>query len=199
VTVQGDVTRAGVFPIGQGMLRLSNALSLAAPDQTDPEQTAVTIRRGGVAATVRLSDVYRDSAQDVALRPGDSIVVHAIQEYVKILGAAGTQGRLKISKRNYSVLDALADSRGLSDSTAYPRAVFLLRAPDRNSPQIAAAPLVYQFDMRYPDQMSVAGQFVVRDGDTIFISDAPYTQVEKVLSALSASLGTARSVTALGQ
>jgi polysaccharide export outer membrane protein len=199
VTVQGDVSKAGVYPMGPGMLRLSNALGVASPDQADPEQTVVTIRRDGASATVRLSDIYRDSAQDVALRPGDSIVVHSIQEYVKVLGAAGGQGRVKISKRNYTVLDAVADSRGLSDSTAYPRAVFLLRAPDRLDAAAAAAPVVYQFDMRYPDQMSLAGQFAVRDGDTVFISDAPYTQVQKVLSALSATLGTARSVSALGE
>jgi polysaccharide export outer membrane protein len=199
ITIQGDVSKAGVYPMGQGMLRLSNALGLASPDQTDPEQTSVTIRRGAAAATVRLSDIYRDSAQDIALRPGDSIVVRAIQDYVRVLGAAGAQGRVKISKRNYSVLDALADSRGLADSTAYPRAVFLLRGREQTDPPVAAAPLVYQFDMRRPDQMSLAGQFTVRDGDTVFISDAPYTQVEKVLSALSATLGTARSVSALGQ
>lgn len=199
ITIQGDVTKAGVYPMGQGMLRLSNALGLASPDQTNPEQTSVTIRRDGVSATVRLSDIYRDSAQDIALRPGDSIVVRAIPDYVKILGAAGAQGRIKISKRNYSVLDAVADSRGLSDSTAYPRAVFLLRQAEPTDQPPVAAPVVYQFDMRYPDKMYLAGQFAVRDGDTIFISDAPYTQVEKVLSALSASLGTARSVTALGQ
>jgi polysaccharide biosynthesis/export protein len=199
VTVQGDVTRAGVFPLGVGMLRLSSALGLASPDQTDPEQTEVTIRRDGVAATVRLSDIYRDSTQDVALRAGDSVVVRAIQEYVRILGAAGTQGRVKISKRNYTVLDALTDSRGLSDSTAYPRAVFLLRAVAPTAPATTAAPLVYQFDMRRPEQVSLAGQFAVQDGDTVFVSDAPYTQVEKVLSALSATLGTARSVSALGE
>jgi polysaccharide biosynthesis/export protein len=202
VTIQGDVTKAGVYPLGQGMLRLSALLGLASPaptDLADPEQTAVTIRRDGVSATVRLSDVYRDSTQDVPLLPGDSIVVHAIQEYVTVSGAAGLQGRVRISKRNYSVLDTLSDSKGLADGLAYPRAVFLLRAPTSTDAAAAPRPLVYQFDLRYPDQMSLARQFAVHDGDAIFISDAPFTQVEKALSALSATLGTANNVRALGQ
>jgi polysaccharide export outer membrane protein len=202
VTIQGDVTKAGVYPLGQNMLRLSALLGVGSPDQpaqTAPEQTSVTIRRDGVSATVRLSDVYRDSTQDVPLLPGDSIVVRAIQDYVTVLGAAGLQGRVKITRRNYSVLDALADSKGLSDGSAYPRAVFLLRAPTSTDAAAAPSPLVYQFDMRYPDQMSLARQFAVQDGDAIFVSDAPFTQVQKALSALSATLGTANDVRSIGQ
>jgi polysaccharide biosynthesis/export protein len=200
VTVQGDVTKAGVYPIGQGMLRLSAALSLASPDQTDPEQTSVTVRRDTVSATVRLSDIYRDAAQDIALRSGDSIVVNAIQQYVMVIGAAGAQGRVKITKRNYSVLDAVADSRGLADSTADPRALFLLRPrAQADGAPMDSRPFVYQFDMRRPGQMLLARQFAVQDGDVVFISDAPFTQVQKALSSLSATLGTARNVSALSQ
>jgi polysaccharide export outer membrane protein len=199
VTIQGDVTKAGVYPMGEGLLRLSDVLALASPDQSDPEQTSVSIRRGVVEGTVRLSDVYRDKNQDVALRPGDSIVVRAIQDYVTVVGAAGLQGRVKIVKRNYSVLDVVADSHGLSDANANPHALFLLGATEPSDTGRVQAPRVYQFDMRQPDQVALASRFVVRDGEIVLISDAPFTQVEKALSALSASLGTARSVSSLSQ
>jgi polysaccharide biosynthesis/export protein len=200
VTVQGDVTKAGVYPIQPGFLRLSDALALASPDQTDPEQTAVTIRRDGAASTVRLSDIYNDSAQDIALRPGDSIVVSALQQFVAVVGAAGLQGRVKITKRNYSVLDAIADSKGLADALADPRALFLIRArTDTGGAPSGVRPLVYQFNMTRPEEILLARQFAVKDGDALFVSDAPYTQVQKVLSALSATLGTARDVSSLSQ
>jgi polysaccharide export outer membrane protein len=182
------------------MLRLSAALGLASPDQTDPEQTKVTLRRDGVSATVRLSDIYRDAAQDVALRSGDSVVVNAIQQYVTVIGAAGAQGRVKLTKRNYSILDAVADSRGLADSSADPRALFLIRPSiGTDGAPLYARPTVYEFDMRRPEDILLARQFAVQDSDVVFISDAPFTQVEKALSALSASLGTARNVNALAQ
>jgi len=196
VTVQGDVTKAGVFPINPGTLRLSAALGLASPDQTAPDETLVSVRRNGESGAVRLSDIYRDPTQDIALRPGDSIVVSSVQEYVTVLGAAGGQGRVKIARRNYSVLDALADSRGLADSTADARALYLIRVHETAAD---ARPQIYHFDMRLPQQMLLAKQFVVQDGDAVFISDAPFTQAQKVLSSVSATLGTARSVSALGQ
>jgi polysaccharide biosynthesis/export protein len=204
VTIEGDLSKPGVYPIGPGTQRLSGVLSQAAPNQTNPEQLAITVRRHGESASVRLSDIYRNSAEDIALRAGDSIVVHDVVENLTILGAAGAQSRVKLSKRNYTVLDALGDSRGLSDSLANPKAVFLLRIRPEVRPDVAASmmdtpPVIYQFDFTKPEQMVLAGKFSVQDGDAIYISDAPFTQVQKVLSAFSATLGTARSVSSLSQ
>ncbi len=79
--------------------------------QTNPEQLVITLRRDTEIASVRLSDIYRNQNNDILLRAGDVITAHDAREYLTVLGAAGTQGRVAISKRNYSVLDALGDSR----------------------------------------------------------------------------------------
>jgi polysaccharide biosynthesis/export protein len=200
VTIEGDLGKPGVYPLAAGTQRLSGLLSQAAPNQANPEQLAITVRRHGESASVRLSDVYRNSAEDIALHAGDTVVVHNVVENLIVLGAAGGQSSVKLSKRNYSVLDALGDSRGLSDSLANPKAVFLLRIrPDAGAVAADARPVIYQFDFTKPEQMVLAGKFTVHDGDAIYISDAPFTQVQKVLSAFSATLGTARSVSSLSQ
>lgn len=198
VTVQGDVAKPGAVPIDHGTQRLSGLLGLVAPNQQNPEQLAVTVRRGSLTGTVRLSDIYRDPAQDIALQGGDSIIVHAIVQHVAILGAAGQQGRILLSKRNFSVIDALGEARGLADSSADPRAVFLLRAsPPTAGTGAADGPVIYQFDMRRPADVFLAHRFAVHDEDALLISDAPFTQVQKLLSTFSATLGTARSVSTL--
>ncbi|QBQ99418.1 hypothetical protein E1956_19735 [Paraburkholderia pallida] len=200
VTIEGDLGKPGVYPIAPGARRLSGLLSQAAPNPTNPEQLAITVRRHGESASVRLSDVYRNSAEDIALHAGDSVVVHNVVENLIVLGAAGAQSTVKLSKRNYTVLDALGDSRGLSDALANPKAVFLLRIrPDAVAAAADARPLIYQFDFTKPEQMVLAGKFSVHDGDAIYISDAPFTQIQKVLSAFSATLGTARSVSSMAQ
>lgn len=200
VTVEGDLGKPGIYAIGPGMQRLSGLLSQAAPKQTNPEELEITVRRRGESASVRLSDIYRGVGQDIALRPGDSVVVHDVVKNVTVLGAAGSQSNVTISKRNYTVLDALGDSRGVSDSLANPKAVFLLRIhPDAQTLGSDGRPVIYQFDFTRPEQLVLAGKFAVDDGDAIYISDAPFTQVQKVLSAFSATLGTARSVTSISQ
>jgi polysaccharide export outer membrane protein len=192
VFVQGDLSKPGVYPLDQATRRLSGLLAQAAPEQRNPEQLAVTVQRQGESGSVRLVDIYRNPTQNIALRPGDVVIVHDIVQYFTVLGAANRQQRIRLSKRNYSIIDALGDANGLNDSLANPKAVFLMRATDTR-------PTVYHLDFTQPEQMVLASQFVVREGDEIYISDAPFTQVQKVLSAFSLGFGSARSATGIGQ
>jgi len=196
VTVQGDLTKPGLYPITQTSQRLSSALAQAAPVQDNPEQTVISLRRGKQVASVRLSDIYRNQNNDVLLRAGDVITVYDDKEFLTVLGAAGTQGRVAISKRNYSVLDALADSRGLDDKLADPRSVFLFtpaKAGVDGKPDML--PVVYRFDMTRPEQVALAREFTVHEGQAIYISDAPFTQVQKVLSAFRFTMSAGFSAT----
>lgn len=196
VTMQGNLAKPGMYPITQTSQRLSSALALAAPVQTNPEQLIITVHRNNEVASVRLSDLYRNQANDILLRAGDVITAHDVREYLTVLGASGNPGRVAISKRNYSVLDALGDTRGLDDKIADPRSVFLF-SPAKLSPKGGPdiPPTVYQFDFTRPEQVALASQFSVREGEAIYISDAPFTQVQKVLSAFRVTMGASFSAT----
>src|SRR5690606_30738423 len=76
VTVQGNLTKPGMYPITQTSQRLSSALAQAAPVQTNPEQLIISLRRDNQVASVRLSDIYRNQANDILLRPGDVITAY---------------------------------------------------------------------------------------------------------------------------
>lgn len=196
VTVQGNLTKPGMYPITQTAQRLSSALALAAPVQENPEQMVITLRRDNQLASVRLADIYRNQDNDILLRAGDVITASDAREHLTVLGAAGNQGRVAISKRNYTVLDALADARGLDGATADPRSVFLFtpaQAGVDGKPD--SVPVVYQFDLTKPEQVAMARQFAVREGEAIYISDAPFAQVQKVLSAFRFSMSAGFSAT----
>ncbi|MGE4450660.1 polysaccharide biosynthesis/export family protein [Castellaniella sp.] len=196
VTVQGNLTKPGMYPITQTSQRLSSVLAQAAPVQENPEQLIISLRRNHQVASVRLSDIYRNQNNDILLRAGDVITAYDPKEFLTVLGAAGTQGRVAISKRNYSVLDALADSRGLDDKLADPRSVFLFtpaKAGAEGKPDLL--PVVYQFDMTRPEQVALAREFTVHEGQAIYISDAPFTQVQKVLSAFRFTMSAGFSAT----
>jgi len=195
VSVQGAAAKTGSYPIERGRTRLSSLLADVAPDQKNPEMLQVTVRRGGTEGTARLSDIYADPALDIALRPGDSIILKEVVQHVTVLGAAGVQGQVQIPKRDFSVMDAIGEARGLSEDTADPRAVFLMRA----QADPAAPPLVYQFDLRRPETVVLARRFIVRDNDAILISSAPFAQTRKVLQTFAQSITGLRSATLLAQ
>jgi polysaccharide export outer membrane protein len=191
VSVQGTAAKTGSFPIERGRTRLGALLADVAPDQKNPEMLNVTVRRGDTAGTARLSDIYANPDLDIALRPGDSIILRDVVEHVTVLGAAGVQGQVQVPKRDFNVMEALGEARGLNEDAADPRAVFLMRA----QADPAAPPIVYQFDMRRPETVLLARRFIVHDNDAILISSAPFAQTRKVLSAFAQSLTGLRSAT----
>lgn len=193
VTVQGAASKTGVYPIERGRTRLGELLAEVAPKGEAPEMLTVSVRRAGQAVTLRLSDVYRNPALDIALRPGDSIVLDEQVENVTVLGAAGVQGQVRISKPDFTLIDALGQARGLNPEAADPRAVFVLRLPEGSG----ARPLVYQLDMRRPESFALAGRFVLQPDDAVLISSAPWAQTRQVLSAFAQSIATVRSVATL--
>jgi|GEM_PF-364326 len=196
VTVQGHLTKPGMYPITQTAQRLSSALALAAPVQDNPEQLVITLRRDNKLSSVRLADIYRNQENDILLHAGDVITAHDAREHLTVLGAAGNQGRVAISKRNYTVLDALGDAKGLDGNTADPRSVFLFTPAQAGAEgQPDTIPVVYQFDFTRPEHVAMARQFAVREGEAIYISDAPFTQVQKVLSAFRFSMRAGFSAT----
>jgi polysaccharide export outer membrane protein len=192
VAVQGDVVRAGLVPLSPEASRLSALLSTAAPTPANLELATVTVRRGSQSATVRLADIYEEPEDDIQLRRGDVVIVRSLPGTVNVLGAAGLQGRVKIARRNYSVMDAVADSRGLNDNLANPRAVYVMRLSEIASGE-QTTPRVYNFDFANPAQLAIASVFALRDGDAIMISNNGFAQTHKVLSAFSGVMSTARS------
>ena len=188
VSVQGNAAKPGTYPIERGRLRLVELLGETAPQLEMPEMVNVTVRREGRAATVRLSEVMRNPALDIDLHPGDVIVLDQLDENITVLGAAGVQGQVPITRRDFSVLDALGEARGLNDDASDPRAVFLIRQQADGT-----APVVYQFDMRRPEIVALASRFPVYNNDAVLISNASYTQLRKVLQAFSMSLSPVRS------
>ncbi len=189
VSVQGDAAKTGSFPITQGRARLGELLAEVAPSQKLPEMLQVTLRRDGQAGTVRLSDVYANPQLNIALRPGDQLIVSERVENVTVLGAAGVQGQIRIPERDFNLLSAVGQARGIADERADPRAVFVMRA----QADPARPPLVYHFDFRRPESISLAGRFVMQDKDAILISNAPFARTQRVLASFAQGLAGLRS------
>lgn len=189
VTVQGDAAKTGTYPIERGRSRLGSLLAEVIPNQKNPEMLSVAVRRNGQVGQVRLTDIYKDPALDIALQPGDSIILNEVIENITVLGAAGVQGQVRIPERNFTVVDALGQARGLNPDAADPRGVFVMRA----QAEPGAAPLVYQFDMRRPDAIALANRFVLRNEDAVLISNASWAQTRQVISAFAQGMASVRS------
>lgn len=204
VSVLGNTGAQGVFPIERPTRTLSSMLARAGGVSVDPEAAQITVTRSGHTGSVRLKDLYRNPKLDIALRGGDVILVEADTRTFIALGATGSQTRVDFDKPDLNALEAIARVGGLNTNLADPTGIFILRdeSPDIANRVMGRADLngtqhmAYVVDLTKPDGIFNARDFVIRDGDTIYVTEAPYVQWQKTLSALT---GTATSANALNQ
>ena len=107
------------------------------------------------------------------------------------MGATGGQSRVRFETQSLSALEAIAQVGGLSSASANN----VLGRNDLRGTQR----MVYVLNLTEPNGMFTARDFIIRDGDTVYVTEAPYTQWTKLLSALTGSLATAGSIASLNQ
>jgi polysaccharide export outer membrane protein len=203
VAVQGAVGKPDSYTITKDTTRLLPMIARAGGPAASPELVEISVRRGDQLLRSALSRVQADAEQNIALRPGDIIMVTELGPSVSVLGVAGRPGSVRLPATKTSLLDALALAGGLRDDLASLKGVFLFRnaqAPGGADPAGASTagsrrpPVIYHLDFRKPESVFLAGMFQVRDGDAVVMSSAPAAQLRKFFAIFT---GAARSLPAM--
>lgn len=204
VSLIGSVGAQGVYPIERPTRTLSTMLARAGGVTIQPEIAEITVTRGSASGKVWFQDLYNHPELDIALRAGDRILVEEDTRSYTAIGATGTQARVSFQSQNLSAIEAIAQVGGLSSITADPTGVFVFR----NEPAEVVGPLlgrddligaqrmIYVLDLTEPNGMFIARDFVIRDGDTVYVTEAPFTQWDKSISSTANSLAALSAVAA---
>lgn len=205
VSVVGRVSAQGVYPIERPTRSLSSMLARAGGVAIPPEVAVVTVKRGSDSGRVWLTDLYANPSNDIALRPGDLIVVEEDQRNFTALGALGGQTRVPLGNEVINAVEAIAMVGGLNSALADPTGVFIMRdEPESVASRVLGKPVVgsqrfaYVLDLTRPNGLFLARDFIIRDGDTVYVTEAPYVQWQKTLSAVTGSAATAESLSSIG-
>lgn len=198
VTVSGAIAQ-GVYPIERPSRTLSGMIASAGGVTVNPEAAIIRVTRGAATGQVWLQDLYANPRLDIALRPGDQIVVEEDSRTFVALGATGAQRMISFETQTVSAIEALAIVGGLNSALADPTGVFVLRTePARvanavlgRSDLTGAQRIIYVLDLTQATGIFDARDFLVRDGDTVYVTEAPYVQWTKTLSAITGTAGAA--------
>ncbi|WP_172961057.1 polysaccharide biosynthesis/export family protein [Oceaniglobus roseus] len=202
VSVVGGVGAQGVYPIERPTRTLAAMLARAGGIAIPTEVAQVKLIRGGQSGSIWFEDLYKDPSLDIALRGGDRVLVEQDTRAFTALGATGTQSRVPFETRSISAIEAIAQVGGLSTSLADPTGVFVFRnEPAEIANQVlgrndlvGTQRMVYVLDLTAPTGMFEARDFVIRDQDTVYVTEAPYVQWTKTLAALTGAVSTVDSL-----
>lgn len=205
VSLIGAIGAQGVFPIERPTRTLGNMLARAGGVTIEPEIAQITVIRGHHRGQVWLEDLYNNPHLDIALRGGDKILVEGDTRTFTALGATGGQAQVPFESQTISAIEGIAQVGGLNPGTADPTGVFVFR----NEPEavarsvlgrndlIGAQRIVYVLDLTKPNGMFMARDFAIRDEDTLYVTEAPFTQWSKVISAITGTASSASSLQTL--
>jgi len=205
VSIVGGVGGQGVYPIERPTRTLSAMLAKAGGIAVEAEIAQITVIRGNKQGKIWFQDLYKHPELDIALRGGDRILVEQDTRSFMALGATGSQSRVPFTAQSLSALEAIAQVGGLSSNFADPTGVFVLRdEPARVANAVmnrkdlqGEQRMVYVLDLTEPTGLFLARDFIIRDGDTIYITEAPFVRWSKTLSALMGTLNSADTINTL--
>lgn len=205
VTVSGAVASQGVFPIDRPTRTLTAMLAQAGGISIEPESALVRVTRGDTSGQVWLSDLYGQPGLDIALRPGDRIVVERDSRSFVALGATGSQKLIPFATQSLTAIEALAQVGGLNPQLADPTGIFIFRTETAaiankvlgRSDLTGGQRFIYVLNLTNPMGIFEARDFDIRDGDTVYVTEAPYAQFTKALAALNGTATSANAISGL--
>ena len=197
VSVIGRVGAQGVYPITRPTRRLTAMLARAGGVSIPTQTATITLARGDIRDRVWLDDLFDHPGLDVALRNGDTIYVEQDQRSFTVLGATGTQAQITFASRTITGIEALAQVGGLDPTRADPTGVFVFRDEPSSVARhvlgrqdiVSDTRIVYVLDLTAPNGMFMARDFQIRDGDTIYVTEASAVTWNRQIATITGTLG----------
>ena len=194
VTLLGDVGTAGQVPVpisGYSVLDLLAAAGLSGKTY----EIRVTLRRGKRVASASFEELFDSPDKNIAVQPGDTILVSSVPRTFSVLGAGSSQREIPFESRRVTLAEGIARAGGLNDNLANPRGVYVFRfEPDYiakelsdraiTAPEGSKVPVVYRINMRDPDALFLAQMFNLRDEDILYVANHPTAELGKFLDQI---------------
>jgi polysaccharide biosynthesis/export protein len=206
VSVVGEVERAGRFPLSPRGERLLDVLTLAGGTRQPVDRMTVQVTRGSTTATMPLQTVVRDSRQNIILGRDDIVTAVFQPNSFVVLGAAGKNEEVRFEGVGLTLSQALGRIGGLQDQRADPKGVFLFRWESAErmrglidtptaTPPDGRIPVIFQVNLKQPETLFAAQSFAMRNGDVIFISNSPASDLQRFANLIASTVIPALSVT----
>ena len=191
ISVLGEVGTPSRFPVSASGERLLDAISRAGGPRNPGYDTWVMLEREGRQAAAPFSALLEQPANNIFVRPQDTIYVFTQPQTFVAFGASGQQGQFPFGAWRLSIAEALGKAGGLNDNLADPASVYLYRGERREvAEQLGVdcgrfsgplVPIIYNLNLRDPAGYFLATKFEMRNKDVIFTSNSTSVEASKLL------------------
>lgn len=195
--VVGEVQNPGIRPIVDIPMTIADAISLSGGLTPDAYKSGVNVSRDGTVYEIDLKALYdyADGSQNMVLQHGDIVnVLDRSQQKVFVMGEVRQPGSVEIINGHLNLSAALGEVGGVSQTSANPSGIYVVRGSSGDEPQI------FHLDAQYATSMLLAERFALEAQDVVFVDAAGVSQWNRVISQLLPTIsiiGVADSVVGL--
>ena len=194
VSVTGEVNNSVRFVVSKSGDKILDAITRAGGPKYPGFESYVTLQRGGRQGKVYFNRIVTEPANNIFLQPGDNIVVSREFRSFMTLGASGQNGQINFDNETLTLAQGVGRAGGVLDARGDPSQTFLYRLEPKKvvadlgydvTPYITPmVPVIYRVNLREPDGFFLAGKFLMRDQDVLFVSNASSVELAKFLQLL---------------
>ncbi len=185
VIVSGSFSQVGTIPITSVPVTLNEVIANANPYGTNGQEplgdlTSINFTRDGYSYLIDYEYLARNSQLQnfIYLKSGD--VIHMPDNslnQVFVLGEASSPTSITLKRKNIPLSVALAQAKGLNQSTSKGKDVYILRPSD-----FEGKPRIFKADVSSPTGYLLAGRFDLSSQDIVFIGTAGVTSWSRFIN-----------------
>ena len=199
VDVVRGVANPGSYPLPGRDYTILSLISQAGGVSNTLRHPLVRLIRGNNTYEVRADDLFADASKNIAMRGDDKVLVEEDKRYFIALGATGVEELVYFQKEYVTALEALSIIGGLSDTTANPKGVLILREypssairSDGSGPKMSQ--VVFTLDLTTADGLFAARNFSINPNDTVLATESPVNALRTVFGIVGSAVGLANRV-----
>jgi len=209
INVLGEPVGSIRFPASASGERILDAITRAGL-KSPGHDLWVMLERQRRRETVPFGALIYEPANNIYVRPGDTIFIYTEPQTFLAFGATGSQAlssggnnrHFNFGAWRISLAEGIAKAGGLADTQADPASIFLYRGETREVAQLLGIdcrpypgpiiPVIYNLNLRDPAGFFLASRFEMRNKDVIYASNALSVDSSKFLTYLRLIIGTAQ-------
>ena len=201
ISVLGEVGAPSRFPANANGERLLDVIARAGGPRNPGYDAWVMLERGNRLASAPFAALVNEPANNVWIKPQDTVYVFTQPLTFTAFGASGQQGHVPFGAWRLSLAEAMGKVGGLNDNLADPASVFLYRGEAREVAELLGVdcsrfsgpviPIIYNLNLRDPSGYFLASSFEMRNKDVIYTSNATAVESTKFLTYVRLVIATA--------